>query len=100
MKLNANLFRAVLGKAALATLALGGFFFGVAPKASADPWPPYDRPVVVYSHPYFRPGYVAVRPYYRRDYDDWAFRRHQAFERREQAYRSFDRGDYGRRDSR
>jgi hypothetical protein len=98
MKLNANLFRAVLGKAALATLALGGFFFGVAPKASADPWPPYDRPVVVYSHPYFRPGYVAVRPYYRRDYDDWAFRRHQAFERREHVYRSFDRDDYGRRD--
>jgi hypothetical protein len=39
-----------------------------------------------------------VRPYYRRDYDDWAFRRHQAFERREHAYRSFDRDDYGRRD--
>ena len=95
MKLNSNVFRNVLGKVALATLALGGFFSIAAPKASADPWPPYERPVVVY-HPYFRPGYVGARPY--RDYDDWAFRRHEAMERRERAYRHFDRDDYGRRD--
>ena len=95
MKFNSNAFRNVLAKAALATLALGGFFFIAAPKASADPWPPYERPVVVY-HPYFRPGYVVARPY--RDYDDWAFRRHLAMERREHAYRHFDRDDYGRRD--
>jgi hypothetical protein len=95
MKFNSNVFRNVLGKVALATLALGGFFFIAAPKASADPWPPYERPVVVY-HPYFRPGYVVVSPY--RDNDDGAFRRHEAMERRERAYRHFERDDHVRRD--
>ena len=95
MKFNSNMFRNVLGKVALATLALGGLFFIAAPKASANPWPPYERPVAVY-HPYFRPGYVVARPY--RDYDDWAFRRRVATERNERAYRHFDSDDYGHRD--
>jgi hypothetical protein len=78
MKLQALSFRSILGKAALASLALGGFlFFGGAPAAKANPWDDCNRRVAYTNMRYheainrFGPYSPAAR--------HWAYERHVAY---------------------
>jgi hypothetical protein len=62
-----HMWKSVLGKAALATAALGGFlFFSGAPSAQARDWDGYRRPVVrhevIVNRGYFGPRVEYVGP--------------------------------------
>lgn len=62
MQWHKSVLKSVLGKAALAAAALGGFmFFGGASSAQAAPVYVYHRPVMRYE---VRHGYYAPAPHY------------------------------------
>ncbi|HMI53726.1 MAG TPA: hypothetical protein VK525_19585 [Candidatus Saccharimonadales bacterium] len=76
MELSKRLLKSVLGKAAVATMALGGFLiFAGAPGAQARPVGYYRHPVVRYAHPIGRT--VVVNRYYGPRADYWRFHRHE-----------------------
>jgi hypothetical protein len=80
MKAPALLLRSLLGKAALATVALGGFLcFAVAPAAEASPWQDCNRRVAYTNMRY----HEAVEHFgrYSPAARHWAFERHEAIVR-------------------
>jgi hypothetical protein len=82
MKLPTFGFRSILGKAALATLALGGVLcFASAPAARANEWDDCNRRVA-YTEWHYNEAVEHFGPY-SREARHWAHERHEAYERRE-----------------
>ena len=80
MKVPALLFRSILGKAALASLALGGFLlFAGAPAAKANAWDDCNRRVA-YTNMRYQAAVEHFGPY-SPEARHWAFERHEAYER-------------------
>jgi len=81
MQRHRHLLKTVMGKAALAALALGGFLFlAGAPSAEARDSDDYHRPVVRYDNWRLHEA-REHHGYYSPQANYWRYERHEAFER-------------------
>jgi len=81
MKLLSSNFTKLLGKTALATLALGFLLAAGAPAAKANDWDDCNRRVS-YTEMRYNEAVARYGPYSSQAHH-WAYERHEAFERRE-----------------
>jgi len=82
MQWHKHLWKSAFGKAAIATVALGGFLlFGGAPNAKANDWDDCNRRIAFTEFRLHES--VAHFGYYSPQANFWRHERHEAFERRE-----------------